>query len=80
MAFNHVNGPSEPFGYKKTDTGLEPIPEQLEALDKAFWYLKSGCSLNTTRNWLEKHTGRYISTIGLRKLWRIKQGLSVKSS
>lgn len=73
MAFNHINGPSEPYGYKKTENGLEPIPEQLEALEKAFWYLKSGCSYQTTRDWLVKKTGRSISMIGLRKIWLTRQ-------
>jgi hypothetical protein len=69
MAANQMNGPAEPFGYKKTDEGLEPIPEQLEALKKAFWYLDSGCPYMGTRNWLVKKTGRTISHVGLRKLW-----------
>ena len=74
MATNHINGPSEPFGYRRKEDGTkEPIPEQLAALDKALDYLKAGCSLKSVRDWLEKRTGRYISIIGLRKIWLIRQ-------
>lgn len=69
MAANHINGPREPYGYRRTEDGLEPIPEQIEALEKAFWYLDSGCPYGPTRDWLVKKTGRSISFIGLRKLW-----------
>lgn len=69
MAINHINGPREPFGYKRTEDGLEPLQDQLDALEKAFWYLDSGCSLNQTVLWLYNKVGRKISTIGLRKLW-----------
>lgn len=80
MAANRINGPREPFGYKKTESGLEEIPEQLAALEKAFWYLDSGCSYQATRDWLVKKTGREISFIGLRKIWLTKQARSEKSS
>lgn len=69
MAATKNNGPREPFGYKRVEGVLEPIPDQIEALKKAFWYLDSGCSYQTTRDWLVKKTGREISFIGLRKIW-----------
>lgn len=78
MATNHINGPKEPFGYKLTDNGLEPIEEQLKALDKAKWYIANGCTMKATRDWLEKKTGRYISTAGLLKA--IKYDPSIRYS
>jgi hypothetical protein len=81
MAANQRNGPWEPFGYRRTEEGLEAIPEQLEALKKAFYYLDSGCSYQTTKEWLIKKTGREISHIGLRKLWLNKnKKLQTKSN
>ncbi len=80
MAANHINGPGEPFGYKKTEAGLEPIEDQLAALEKAFWYLDSGCSYQATRDWLVKKTGREISFIGLRKIWLTRQARQEKNS
>lgn len=64
-----MNGPKEPFGYKfnqETNT-KEPIAEQLRALAKAAQYIAQGCSMMSTRDWLEKKTGRYISVPGLLK-------------
>lgn len=61
------NAAKEPFGYKLTENGLEPVPEQLEALEQAKWYLYSGCSMQTTRDWLVKKTGRSISVPGMLK-------------
>jgi hypothetical protein len=80
MAANHINGPTEPFGYKRTDTGIEPLPEQLSALDKAIHYLESGCSLQSSRDWLVKRTGRPISVIGLRKIWHSRRAQQEKES
>ena len=50
------------------------------ALEKAFWYLDSGCSYQATRDWLVKKTGREISFIGLRKIWLTRQARQEKSS
>ena len=57
-----------PFGFKESSTPgyLEPVREELEALDKAKDYLKN-CSLRETASWLHRKTGRYISHVGLKK-------------
>ena len=63
-----------PFGFKQSDTHqdyIEPIKEELEALDQAKKYLKS-CSYRETAEWLHRKTGRYISHVGLRK--RVTRG------
>ncbi len=80
MATNHINGPKEPFGYKRLEDGTkEPIPEQLAALEKALWYIKTGCSVESSRDFLVKRTGRTISAIGLRKIWLQKASKSSDS-
>jgi len=57
-----------PFGYKQTETEsiLEPVSEELEALDQAKKYLET-CSYREVSQWLHRKTGRYISHVGLRK-------------
>ena len=57
-----------PFGFKQSeDPGyLEPIREELDALNQAKEYLKN-CSLRETASWLHRKTGRYISHVGLKK-------------
>jgi hypothetical protein len=57
-----------PFGFKQSSTPgyLEPVREELEALDQAKDYLKN-CSLRETASWLHRKTGRYISHVGLKK-------------
>ena len=62
-----------PFGFKESSTPgyLEPVKEELEALNQAKDYLKN-CSLRETASWLHRKTGRYISHVGLRK--RVKLG------
>ena len=57
-----------PFGFKESSTPgyLEPVREELEALDQAKDYLKN-CSLRETASWLSRKTGRYISHVGLKK-------------
>ena len=57
-----------PFGFKESSTPgyLEPVREELEALDQAKEYLKN-CSLRETASWLHRKTGRYISHVGLKK-------------
>jgi len=62
---------AEPFGYYKDENGVkQPIPEQLKALEQAKFYLKSGCTMRATRDWLVQKTGREISTPGLLKAIR----------
>jgi hypothetical protein len=59
-----------PFGYKVSEQDekiLEPIQEELEALEQAKQYIKS-CSYREVAGWMEKKTGRYISAPGLRKV------------
>ena len=57
-----------PFGFKESSTPgyLEPIREELDALNQAKDYLKN-CSLRETASWLSRKTGRYISHVGLKK-------------
>ena len=57
-----------PFGFKQSQDPdyLEPIKEELQALDQAREYSKT-CSFRETAKWLHRKTGRYISHVGLRK-------------
>ena len=57
-----------PFGFKESNTPgyLEPVKEELDALNQAKDYLKN-CSLRETASWLHRKTGRYISHVGLKK-------------
>jgi hypothetical protein len=57
-----------PFGFKQSEDPnyLEPIKEELDALNQAKEYLKT-CSLRETASWLHRKTGRYISHVGLKK-------------
>ena len=58
-----------PFGYQKSESDdkiLEPIQEELEALEQAKVYLDNS-SYREVANWVTKKTGRYISHVGLLK-------------
>ena len=57
-----------PFGFKQSSDPnyLEPIREELDALNQAKEYSKT-CSLRETASWLHRKTGRYISHVGLKK-------------
>src|SRR6056300_1347805 len=58
-----------PFGYRvhpDNDKLLEPIPDELEALEKAKQHLIQ-YSYREVAIWLTKQTGRYISHMGLKK-------------
>ena len=57
-----------PFGFKESSTPgyLEPVKEELDALNQAKDYLKN-CSLRETASWLSRKTGIYISHVGLKK-------------
>ena len=57
-----------PFGFKQSQDPdyLEPIKEELQALDQAREYSKT-CSFRETAKWLHRKTGRYISHVGLKK-------------
>ena len=57
-----------PFGFKQSQDPnyLEPVKEELQALDQAREYSKT-CSLRETAQWLHRKTGRYISHDGLKK-------------
>ena len=57
-----------PFGFKQSNDPnyLEPVKEELQALNQAKDYLKN-CSLRETASWLSRKTGRYISHVGLKK-------------
>ena len=57
-----------PFGFKQSQDPdyIEPIKEELDALNQAREYSKT-CSLRETASWLHRKTGRYISHVGLKK-------------
>jgi hypothetical protein len=58
-----------PFGYRvhpDNDKLLEPIEDELLALEKAKQHLKQ-FSYREVAIWLTKQTGRYISHMGLKK-------------
>ena len=58
-----------PFGYKQDEEDrdlLQPIPDQLNALQEAREYI-SQYSYREVSNWLSINTNRYISHVGLRK-------------
>ena len=58
-----------PFGYRQSesdDKTLEPIQNELEALEQAKIYLENS-SYREVANWVTKKTGRYISHVGLLK-------------
>ena len=67
-----------PFGYKQTETEsiLEPVSKELEALDQAKKYLET-CSYREVSQWLHRKTGRYISHVGLRQ--RINRNITTKA-
>lgn len=70
-----------PFGYKEgTEQGwLDPIPLELEALEKAKKHLKQ-YSLREVAAWLTTLTGRSISHVGLSKRIKHEQSRKRKSS
>tara|TARA_R100000742_G_C4246966_1_gene65757 strand:- start:303 stop:716 length:414 start_codon:yes stop_codon:yes gene_type:complete len=58
-----------PFGYKQDEEDrdlLQPIPDQLNALQEAREYIPQ-YSYREVANWLSTNTDRYISHVGLRK-------------
>jgi len=58
-----------PFGYKVDDEDpdiLQPIPTELELLEKARQHLLQ-YSYREVAHWLTQNTGRYISHMGLKK-------------
>ena len=61
-----------PFGYKLSEdnnTYLEPIEEELKALNKVVPLVKNKVlSLREGAMWLEYDTGRRISHMGLKKI------------
>ena len=71
-----------PFGYKVSehdDLLLEPIPVELEALEKAKEYLNRYSSRHVAA-WLTKVTGRPISHAGLLKRIKHEQHNKTKAS
>lgn len=70
-----VSSRQVPFGYRlhpDNDRLLEPISEELEALEVAKRHLKQ-YSYREVAMWLSKTTGRYISHMGLHKRIKIEQ-------
>jgi len=61
-----------PFGYKLNEDNpefLNPIPEQLEALEKILPMIRDKTlSLREGSMWLTHETGRSISHMGLKKI------------
>lgn len=74
-------GRTIPFGYKDgVDEGwLDPIPIELEALEKAKKHLKQYSSRDVSA-WLSKLTGRTISHVGLLKRIKDEQSRKRKSA
>ena len=71
-----------PFGYKVSEHDeflLDPIPVELEALEKAKEYLNRYSSRHVAA-WLTKVTGRYISHVGLLKRVKDEQYNKTKAS
>jgi len=58
-----------PFGYKLADDTdyIEPVQEELDALDEAKEYLNN-CSYREVARWLSQKTNRSITHTGLRKI------------
>ena len=68
-------GPNVPFGYRihpDDEDLLEPIPDDLEALELAKQHLKQ-YSLREVANWLTAQTGRSISHAGLKQRIEIER-------
>ena len=67
-----------PFGYelsKEDKHYLEPVPKQLESLEAVEeMIVKEQISLRDACYWLENHTGRSISHVGLKKIIDKKYG------
>ena len=64
-----------PFGYEQDPDDkdiLQPIPAELELLEKAKKYL-SEYSVRMVARWLSEQSGRYISHVGLYKRVNIEQ-------
>ena len=64
-----------PFGYRvhpENDRLLEPIPEELEALELAKRHLKQ-YSYREVAIWFSKTTGRYLSHLGLHQRIKVEQ-------
>jgi hypothetical protein len=58
-----------PFGYEQNKDDpdiLDPIPTELDLLEKARQYVNQ-YSYREVANWLSTNSGRYISHVGLRK-------------
>lgn len=74
-------GRTVPFGYKEgvEEGWLDPIPIELDALEKAKKHLKQ-YSLREVAAWLSKLTGRRISHVGLFKRIKDEQHRKRKSS
>ena len=74
--YSSLKGPTVPWGYRQSDKNsyiLEPIEEQLDALEQAEQYLKQS-SYKEVARWLTDYTGRKITSMGLWK--RIKKDKS----
>ena len=58
-----------PYGYRLSENTdyIEPVAEELNALDEAKEYLNN-CSYREVARWLERKTGRSRSHTGLRKI------------
>ena len=67
--YERTNGPRVPWGYKRSEHDrqlLEPVNEQLEALEQGLDYLKASSYPEVAR-WLTEYTGRPITPMGLWK-------------
>ena len=85
MALKRRTTSTIPFGYKESEEVqgfLEPIPEQLEALEEVKGYILNGSlSRRGAAEQLQYKTGRGMSAVGLKKIVdkeRSKNGLLSK--
>ena len=66
-----------PFGFKLSHDApglLEPVDDELAALDKALHYVTMGCSIKEVSRWLHASTDRYISDKGLKFIYDRERG------
>lgn len=62
-----------PFGYRLSpdnDKELVVVDIEQDAIKEAIKFRQENYPLRSIREWVEKATGRYISTVGLLKIFR----------
>lgn len=56
-----------PFGWKSLGDTIEDVPEEIQGLEIAHWYIGAGYTMQSTRDWLVKTTNREITIPGMLK-------------